>query len=90
MMSDMKTFTVRDLDREPSRVLKACDAEGQVRIRTRSGKAYTLCPEAPPTKAISWKEWVEERRRRTREIFGDQPTMTKKQLREFDRMIRSE
>ena len=41
-MSDMKTFTVRDLDRQPAKVLKACDAEGVVKVKARSGRTYTL------------------------------------------------
>ena len=41
-MSDMKTFTVRELDREPSRVLDVCDSEGVVQIRRRDGRAYVL------------------------------------------------
>jgi hypothetical protein len=32
IMPDMKTFTVRDLDREPSVVLDAADRHGAVRI----------------------------------------------------------
>jgi len=42
IISDMKTFTVRDLDRQPSRVLAACDEEGMVEIRCRDGRSYTL------------------------------------------------
>jgi hypothetical protein len=45
MMSDMKTFTVRDLDRNPSVVLTACDTEGEVRIRRRDGRTYMVRPE---------------------------------------------
>ena len=45
MMSDMKTFTVRDLDRKPSVVLKACDSEGEARIRHRDGRTYLVRPE---------------------------------------------
>ncbi len=41
-MSDMKTFTVRELDRETARVMEACDANGSVRIRRRDGRTYTL------------------------------------------------
>jgi len=41
----MKTFTVRDLDRNPSVVLKACDSEGEARIRRRDGRAYVVRPE---------------------------------------------
>jgi hypothetical protein len=48
IMSAMKTFTVRELDREPAAVLDACDREGAVRIRRRNGRTYTLRPEAGP------------------------------------------
>jgi len=41
-MSDMKTFTVRQLDRETARVMEACDAYGAVRIKRRDGRTYTL------------------------------------------------
>ena len=43
-MSDMieATFTVRDLNRHPGKVLKACDHFGSVSIRTRGGKVYSL------------------------------------------------
>jgi hypothetical protein len=44
-MSDMKTFTVRDLDRNPSVVLEACDSEGEARIRRRDGRTYMVRPE---------------------------------------------
>lgn len=48
ILSDMKTFTVRDLDRQPAVVLDACDKEGAVRIRRRNGRSYRLQAEAPP------------------------------------------
>ena len=90
-MSDiMKTFTVRELDRETSRVLKTCDAEGVVRICGRNGRAYTVRPEPVSAKMMSLSDWLKERRRRTRELFKGTPPMTKKQLREFDRLIASE
>jgi hypothetical protein len=41
-MSDMKTFTVRQLDRETATVMEACDTYGAVRIRRRDGRTYTL------------------------------------------------
>jgi len=41
-MSDMKTFTVRQLDRETAKVMEACDAHGAVKIRRRDGRSYTL------------------------------------------------
>ena len=42
MMSDMKTFTVRDLDRKPGAILDVCDREGAVQIRRRDGRTYTM------------------------------------------------
>jgi hypothetical protein len=38
----MKTFTVRQLDRETARVMDACDADGAVRIRRRDGRSYIM------------------------------------------------
>jgi hypothetical protein len=46
-MSDMKSFTVRDLDRRPGDVLEACDTHGEARIRRRDGRTYVLKTEAP-------------------------------------------
>ncbi len=46
IMSDMKIFTVRDLDREPSTVLDAADRDGIVCIKRRDGRTYTVRPEA--------------------------------------------
>jgi hypothetical protein len=40
ILSDMKTFTVRELDRQPAVVLDACDKEGVVRIRRRNGRSW--------------------------------------------------
>ena len=52
MMSDMKTFTVRDLDRSPSVVLNACDRDGEARIRRRDGKTYRLVPDTEPRRVM--------------------------------------
>ena len=38
----MKTFTVRQMDREPATILDACDKSGAVRIRRRDGRTYTV------------------------------------------------
>ena len=38
----MKTFTVRELDRETARVMEACDTYGAVRIKRRDGRTYKL------------------------------------------------
>lgn len=52
-MSDMKTFTVRDLDRSPQVVLEASRADGGARIRERGGRTYIITPEAAPRKRIA-------------------------------------
>ena len=64
-MSAMKTFTVRELDREPAAVLDACDREGAVRIRRRNGRTYTIRPEAGPDRITS----VPDIRARLAKIF---------------------
>ena len=43
-MSDMKTFTVREMDRQPSTVLDAADKEGCVRIKRQDGRTYLVQP----------------------------------------------
>jgi hypothetical protein len=48
----MKTFTVRELDRQPGVVLNACDREGAVQIRRRNGRTYTLSSDT--TDHITW------------------------------------
>jgi hypothetical protein len=65
IMSVMKTFTVRELDREPAAVLDACDREGAVRIRRRNGRTYTLRPEAGPGRITALPDF----RARTLKIF---------------------
>ena len=44
MLSDMKIFTVRELDRQPAIVLKAADRDGVARIKRRDGRLYLLRP----------------------------------------------
>jgi hypothetical protein len=65
IMSAMKTFTVRELDREPAAVLDACDREGAVRIRRRNGRTYTLRPEAGPDRITALPDF----RARMKKIF---------------------
>jgi hypothetical protein len=52
-MSDMKTFTVRELDREPSAVLDVADRDGAVRIKRRDGRTYSIRPEGGASAKIS-------------------------------------
>ena len=51
-MSDMKTFTIRDLDREPSTVLDAADRDGAVRVKRRDGRTYSVRPEGNASATI--------------------------------------
>lgn len=43
-MSDMKTFTVSDMDREPAAVLDAADRDGAAHIKRRDGRIYSVQP----------------------------------------------
>jgi hypothetical protein len=67
MMSDMKTFTVRDLDRAPAVVLAACDRDGEARIRRRDGRIYRLMPVAGPKRTMTG---VPDFAARRRQVFN--------------------
>lgn len=53
IISDMKTFTVRELDREPGTVLDAADRDGAVRVKRRDGRIYSVQPVAPVSARIT-------------------------------------
>lgn len=67
-MSDMKTFTVRDLDRCPREVLLASDEGGGAVIRSRTGRSYLIQPlpradsAAAPAAVAKWvdshRKWL--------------------------------
>jgi hypothetical protein len=59
MMSDMKTFTVRDLDRKPGEVLRACRADGVALIRSRDGATYAIRPCDEQNQAVR-SDWFEK------------------------------
>ena len=85
MMSDMKTFTVRELDRTPAVVLAACDRDGETRIRHRDGRAYRLRPEVAPLRVITALPDFAARRR---QLFPK--PLTKMQARRVDQILRGE
>lgn len=85
MMSDMKTFTVRELDRQPAVVLDACDHDGRARIRRRDGRTYLLVPETEPKRVITSMPDFAARRRR---IFPK--PLTRGQARQVDQFLRGE
>jgi hypothetical protein len=67
MMSDMKTFTVRDLDRRPNQVLEACDSYGEARIRCRDGRTYVIkTEETAASPMLALPDFAARRR----ELFG--------------------
>ena len=81
MMSDMKTFTVRDLDRQPGLILDACDTDGLVRIRRRDGRTYRLQPEHQKKTMATLPDFAERRKR----LFPK--ALTQKQATTFDKLL---
>ena len=58
---------MRDLNRQPAKVLAACDRNGAVRIRTRDGRSYSLKLEVPEPPKTAQVESLVERRQRLRQ-----------------------
>ena len=86
-MSDMKTFTVRDLDRQPGVVLEACDLEGEVRIRRRNGRQYRLRVEGEGAK-VPWRKLMATHRARIESIFPE--ALDGRQTKLVDKLIAGE
>ncbi len=80
----MKTFTVRQLDREPATVLDACDREGLVRIKRRDGRAYTVRPENSEKRVTAIPDFAARRKA----IFPK--TIPVAQVRLVDKLIAGE
>ena len=83
-MSDMKTFTVRELDRQPAVVLDACDRDGLVRIRRRDGRTYRVEPEHRPRTIAAFPNFAQRRRR----VFPK--ALTRKQATALDKLLAGE
>jgi hypothetical protein len=88
ILSDMKTFTVRDLDRKPATVLDACDREGAVRIQRRNGRRYTVRPDEGTAQKVPWRKAFAEHRARIARIFPE--PIPEEQVRVVDRLIAGE
>lgn len=83
----MKTFTVRELDRQPAVVLDAADRDGVVQIKRRNGRVYSLQPTVESRTITSLPDFAARRKR----IFGTAaPIFTKTQARLFDQFIAGE
>ena len=84
-MSDMKVFTIRDLDRKPSMVLDAADRDGSVRVKRRDGRTYSLRPEGNASeKMLSIPDFA----RRRKAIF--RRAIPASQVRRVDKLIAGE
>ena len=77
-------FTVRDLNRNPRKVLDAVDRLGQVEIRTRDGKVYSLASKPEPRKKIVLPDFIGRMK-----AAGMKP-ISKEQSEAWDRMIAGE
>ena len=85
IMSDMKTFTVRDLDRQPARVLNACDVEGAVKVKRRDGRSYIVRPDRSGDRIRNLPDFAV----RKKAIWGNFK-LTKKQAVLFDKLLASD
>lgn len=84
----MKTFSVRDLDRNPGRVLAAADRDGVARVCSRTGRSYAVRPELPPTTTPDWADFAE--RRRAALARSHQAVIGQKLAAKIDRLIAGE
>jgi len=62
-----QSFTLRDLNRQPAKVLAACDLHGTVRIRTRGGRSYSLKRESFEPERTARVQSIVARRLRLRQ-----------------------
>lgn len=85
IMSDMKTFTVRQLDRETARVMEACDTYGAVKVRRRDGRSYTLEADHKKDAVINPPDIMG----RLKKQFGDL-VISRKQSRLADKLLAGE
>ena len=84
MMSDMKTFTVRELDRQPAAVLDACERDGSARVRRRDGRTYRIEPEHKLQVIGELPDFAARRRRIFRKPFSAE------QAARFDKLVAGE
>ncbi len=88
MVVGVKTFTVRDLDRNPAAVLAAADRDGVARVRSRTGRRYSVRPEAKARTDVDWAGFA-ARRRAALEARG-LPRVSRPAAREIDRLLAGE
>jgi hypothetical protein len=83
-LSDMKTFTVREMDRVPNAVLDASERDGAAKIRRRDGRTYTIRPDAGPGRITA----VPDIRARLKKLFPK--PIPAAQIRLVDKLIAGE
>jgi hypothetical protein len=88
ILSGMTTFTVRDLDRQPAKVLEACDKGGMVRIRTRSGRSYRLLSEDRPGRMRLPPDFAQRHSERLAKLFPKR--ISAEQTRRADELLAGE
>ena len=88
IMSDMRVFTVRELDRQPAVVLDTCDREGAVRVKRRDGRSYIVRPDAAAARKVPWRRLVAEHRARIARIFPE--PLPEAQVRLVDLLVAGE
>ena len=89
-MSDMKTFTARDLNRSPAKVLAAADRDGVARVRSRNGRVYSVKPEAPASGKVDWAAFVARRRAALEKHFPNGPIMSHAEAEKFNQLLRED
>ncbi len=96
-MSAVVTFTLRDLNRQPAKILAAVRKYGSAEVKTRTGEVFTIAPKKTKKKALTQKqigeEFVrrsEERARRFREMGYVPPRAGEWDEERFNRIIAGE
>ncbi len=85
------TFTVRDMNRQPAAILRACDEHGTVHIRSRDGRSYALSIDAKADIRARGKSFVErhETYRAQLRALGCRPP-SKAEMERINRIIAGE
>lgn len=86
-MSDMKAFTVRDLNRSSAAVLATADRDGVALVRGRNGRAYEVRPATRKAATRSGPAFAVRRRERLRQLFPDGPVLSPEGAAAFDRLL---
>lgn len=84
----MKTFTARDLNRSPAKVLAAADRDGIARVRSRNGRTYSVKPERSTAARVDWDDFVQRRRAAIARL--NMPRISRAEAAVLDRVIAGE